>query len=176
MFTAAVASSAAAAAAFDGLSPNAERDHRADCDNRQQDPVQRIHPISPANAYAANDTIHATLHCIRTTPAVFKTEPSSRRIVATAATHGVYSSVKTKKLTAERVENSVATEALPKRTSNVLTTDSLATNPEISAVAQRQSAKPSGVKIGAITRPTKASRLLELSVTTFRRVSKLWRN
>ena len=72
--------------------------------------------------------------------------------------------------------NSDEIEALPSSTSNVLTTDSLATKPEISDVAQRQSAKPSGTKIGSIQRPISASRLPTLSETTFRRVSKLCRN
>ena len=48
--------------------------------------------------------------------------------------------------------------------------------PEISAVAQRQSAKPSGAKMGATSRPIMASRLSLLEATTFSRASKLWRN
>ncbi|CDB88466.1 unknown [Firmicutes bacterium CAG:170] len=45
--------------------------------------------------------------------------------------------------------------------------------PEISAVAQRQSAKPSGAKTGATSRPIMASRLSLLEATTFSRASKL---
>ena len=77
---------------------------------------------------------------------------------------------------AARVESMDDMAAPPSRTSSVLTTDSFAIKPEISAVAQRQSAKPSGANSGAIQRPISASRLAELSATTFSRVSKLWRN
>ena len=58
----------------------------------------------------------------------------------------------------------------------MLTTDSFAIKPVISAVAQRQSAKPSGANMGASQRPTMASRLCSLLVTTSSRVSKLCRN
>ena len=58
----------------------------------------------------------------------------------------------------------------------MLTTDSLAMKPEIREVAQRQSAKPRGANTGAIHWPMRASKLSALSVTTFSRVSKLWRN
>ena len=51
-------------------------------------------------AKAMYDASHATPHCISTTPTVLMREPSSRRMVATAATQGVYSSVNTRKLTA----------------------------------------------------------------------------
>ena len=93
-----------------------------------------------------------------------------------AATHGVYSSVNTRKLMAERVVSSDEMAAPPSSTCSVLTTDSLAIKPEMSAVAHRQSPKPSGRKTGAMNCPMSASRLLALSATTFRRVSKLWRN
>ncbi len=63
---------------------------------------------------------------------------------------GVYSSVKTKKLAAERLVNIVKSGAPPSKTSSVLTTDSLAMKPEIREVAQRQSAKPRGANTGAI--------------------------
>ena len=100
-----------------------------------------------------NAAHHATAHCISTTPAVFTVELSSRRIVAMAATQGVYSSVKTRKPMAARVESMDDMAAPPSRTSSVLTTDSFAIKPEMSAVAQRQSAKPSGANSGAIQRP-----------------------
>ena len=97
-------------------------------------------------------------------------------MVATAATQGVYSSVNTRKLTALRTVNSDVTAAPPSSTSSVLTTDSLAMNPEISAVAHRQSPKPRGLNSTASHWPMSASRLSALSVTTFSRVSKLCRN
>ena len=93
-----------------------------------------------------------------------------------AATQGVYRSVKTRKLSAVFVVKSVDTADAPSRICSVLTTDSFAMKPEISAVAQRQSAKPSGAKMGASQRPMMASRLCSLLVTTFSRASKLCRN
>ena len=48
--------------------------------------------------------------------------------------------------------------------------------PEISAVVQRQSAKPSGRNSGARSWPIMASRLSESAETTFSRASKLCRN
>ena len=117
-----------------------------------------------------------------TTPIVFTAEPSSRRMVATAATQGVYSSVNTRKLTAviglntePRAELRFAT-FVPRSTASVETTASFAVKPEISAVTIRQSAKPRGRNTGAISCPMRASRLSALSATTFRRVSKVWRN
>ncbi len=76
-------------------------------------------------------------------------------MVAMAATHGVYSSVNTRKLMAECVVSSDEMAAPPSSTCSVLTT---------------------GRKTGARNCPMSASRLLALSATTFRRVSKLWRN
>ncbi len=70
-----------------------------------------------------------------------------------AATHGVYSSVNTRKLMAERVVSSDEMAAPPSSTCSVLTTDSLAIKPEMSAVAHRQSPKPSGRKTGAMNCP-----------------------
>ena len=97
-------------------------------------------------------------------------------MVATAATQGVYSRVNTRKLRADRVVNRPEMALPPSSTSRVLTTDSLAMKPEISEVAQRQSPKPRGAKMGASTWPIRASRLSALSDTTLSRVSKLWRN
>ena len=82
----------------------------------------------------------------------------------------------TRKLMALRVVNSDVMTAFPSSTCSVLTTDSLAIKPEISAVAQRQSPKPSGLNSTASHWPISASRLSALSVTTFSRVSKLCRN
>ena len=48
--------------------------------------------------------------------------------------------------------------------------------PEIRDVTQRQSPKPRGAKRGASRRPTRASKLALLSVTTLRRGSKVCRN
>ena len=42
-------------------------------------------------AYMAKEASQATPHCMATTPRVFREESSSRRMVATAATQGVYS-------------------------------------------------------------------------------------
>ena len=90
-----------------------------------------------------------------TTPTVASREPSSRRMVATAATQGVYSRVNTRKLTADSGENSPAS-AGPRlavlvfsSTDRVDTTASLAVKPEIRAVTTRQSPKPRGAKMGA---------------------------
>ena len=58
----------------------------------------------------------------------------------------------------------------------MLTTDSLAIKPVTSAVAQRQSPKPSGANTGAMSRPSIASRLRALSETTFSCASKLCKN
>ena len=65
---------------------------------------------------------------------------------------------------------------VPSRISSVLTTDSFAIKPEMSAVAHRQSANPRGAKMGARSWPTMARRLSALLSTTFRRVSKLCKN
>ena len=56
-------------------------------------------------AYMAKEASQATPHCMATTPRVFREESSSRRMVATAATQGVYSRVNTRKLRADRVVN-----------------------------------------------------------------------
>ena len=64
----------------------------------------------------------------------------------------------------------------PSSTWKVLTTLSLAVKPVISAVETRQSPRPRGLKMGAISPPMSASRLSAESDTTFRRVSKVWRN
>ena len=71
-------------------------------------------------AKAMYDASHATPHCISTTPTVLMREPSSRRMVATAATQGVYSSVNTRKLTALRVVNRDVMAVLPSSTLQVL--------------------------------------------------------
>lgn len=104
-------------------------------------------------------------------------EPSSFLMVATAATHGVYKRVNTRKLTAEspvnrlgRTEPSCAVPVFI-RTDSVLTTASFAVKPDISAVTARQSPKPSGLNIGAINLPIMASRLSALSSTTLSLVS-----
>ena len=96
---------------------------------------------------------------------VFHREFISRLIVATAAIHGVYSSVNTKKLAAVSGVKILPKVLLkfvievPVNTLKVLTTASLALNPLIKAVATLQSLKPNGVNIGAISFPIKASRL-----------------
>ena len=103
-------------------------------------------------------------------------------MVVTAAMHGVYSSVNTRKDSADSGVNR-APRAAPKlavlvfsSTARVDTTASLAVKPEISAVATRQSLKPRGLNIPEINCPTRARRLSALSVTTLSFVSKVCRN
>ena len=105
-------------------------------------------------------TIHATAHCPTATPAAHL-PPSSRFTDATAATQGVYSRQNTSRLRAER--GVIAVEilaALPYSTVKVETTLSFAIKPDMRAVEARQSAKPRGANIGAITPATSASMLL----------------
>ena len=111
-------------------------------------------------------------------------EPSSLREAANAAIQGMYSTVNTRKEKAVSVEgntmcNMVVSSALveaPVKTVKVLTTVSFAVIPVISAVDARQSAKPSGVKIGAMNLPMEASMLVVLSVTRLNDQSKLCKN
>ena len=122
--------------------------------------------------YTRHAHTHATVHCMTTTPKALVRECSSFLIVAIAATHGVYSRVKIRKLTAARgVKSPVSTlpssaVPAPVSTLRVLTTASFAVKPLISAVLTRQSEKPRGTKMGAIHRPIMASRLSPWSVTT----------
>lgn len=117
-----------------------------------------------------------------TMAAAFRLLFISRFIAATAATHGVYNRVNTKKLAAETPVNMVPNILLklavevPVKTLKVLTTASLAVNPVIKAVDTLQSEKPNGAKIGAIILPTNANRLFPLSSTTFNLVSKVCKN
>lgn len=93
-------------------------------------------------------------------------------MAAIAATQGVYNSVKTRKLTAERTVNKVPRAAdtwaalVPNNTLSVDTTASFAVIPVTRAVEILQSANPSGLKIGASKWPSMARRLFALSVTT----------
>ena len=117
-----------------------------------------------------------------TIPMVFKVECISCLIAAIAATHGVYNNVNTRKLTAERTVNKVPRAAdtwaafVPNKTLRVETTASFAVIPVTRAVEILQSAKPSGLKIGASKCPSMASRLFALSVTTFNRLSNVCKN
>ena len=92
-------------------------------------------------------------------------------MVDIAATQGVYNKVKVKKLNAERVVKAVgkteetASALVPISTARVETTASFAVKPETSAVATRQSLKPSGLNTTDTHRPIEASKLTELSVT-----------
>lgn len=121
-------------------------------------------------------------HWNSTTLSVFAVERSSRRMDATAATQGVYNSVKVRKLRAEAgVKRAVSApassaEPVPNSTPRVLTTASFAVKPVISAVATRQSLKPRGRNTGASHRPIWASRLSASSATGLSRKSKVWRN
>lgn len=86
-------------------------------------------------------------------------EFSSCLIALTAATHGVYNSVKIKKLYAASGENTVgkvvANELVEvdNKTAKVLTTASFAVKPEINAVATLQSLNPIGANNGAMLLP-----------------------
>ena len=108
--------------------------------------------------------------------------PNSRRTVATAAIHGVYNKVKVRNDAAAngvkippKIFGRVATLP-PVSTANVLTTASFAVKPVTNAVEARQSAKPNGPNMGATHSPNCASRLPELSATTFKRLSKVCKN
>lgn len=65
---------------------------------------------------------------------------------------------------------------VPSKTLSVETTASFAVIPVTSAVEILQSAKPSGLKIGAIKCPSIASKLFALSVTTFNLLSNVCKN
>ncbi len=88
----------------------------------------------------------------------------------------------TKKLIAEVGVNSPPNAVprfvieVPSSTPSVLTTASFAVKPVINAVGTRQSGKPSGANTGDNACPIIARRLSALSVTIFRRLSKLCRN
>lgn len=117
-----------------------------------------------------------------TIPIVFNVEFISLLIAAIAATQGVYNNVNTRKLVAERTVNNVPSAAdtcaafVPSKTLSVETTASFAVIPVTSAVEILQSAKPSGLKIGAIKCPSIASKLFALSVTTFNLLSNVCKN
>ena len=101
----------------------------------------------------------AIVHCKITKQIVNQPDCSSCLIALIAATHGVYNSVKIKKLYAASGENTIGKAVfkplveVDNNTANVLTTASLAVNPEIKAVATLQSLNPIGAKIGAINFP-----------------------
>ena len=91
---------------------------------------------------------------------------------AIAATHGVYSRQNTSRLTAARgVRQARMSEVEPNSTVKVETTLSFAMKPEMSAVEMRQSPKPIGRKIGAITPAIIARMLCEESSTRAKRRS-----
>lgn len=129
-----------------------------------------------------NENNQATPHCASTINKALLALPISRLHAATAATHGVYNKVNIKNDAALAVVNKLpktvgkAVDVVFNKTVSVDTTASLAVKPVINAVAARQSPKPSGAKTGAITRPTLASILNELSSTTFNLASKLCKN
>ena len=121
-------------------------------DHTQQDPIAKTHSKPPI-WYTSIPASHATPHCRITTPSIFQNDLSSRRMAATAATHGVYKSVNTRNDNADSGVNKdpstdpKAATLVPSSTPRVDTTASLAVKPEISAVATRQSSKPRGLKI-----------------------------
>ena len=65
--------------------------------------------------YTANAASHAMQHWESAMSAARSAEPVSRRMAAMAATHGVYRSVKTRKLSAAFAVKSVETAAVPSR-------------------------------------------------------------
>ena len=104
--------------------------------------------------------------------------PSSRRMLAMAAAHGVYSRQNTSNdSVAAGVSNacSVAIEP-PVSTLSVLTTLSLARNPPTSEVAMRQSPKPTGENTGATSEAMFPRILSDWSSTSCRCHEKLCRN
>ena len=126
-----------------------------------------------ASLYIANAANQAIEHCIRTTITAYLL-PSSRRTVAIAATHGVYSRQKT--INTNAVIGVNISEILPASTLSVLTTLSLAINPVINAVEILQSLSPSGWNIGVNKLPSIASRLSAEFVTRFSRISNVCKN
>lgn len=122
--------------------------------------------ISIPTLYTAKAANHAAAHCTKTNATAAKVEFISRFTAATAATQGVYSSEKTRKLTAVigvnipcKTAGSRSVEPAPDSTDNVDTTASFAEKPVIRAVDMRQSLKPRGANMGAIIFPTEARRL-----------------
>lgn len=71
------------------------------CRQKENIRQRERHTNNPPSWYTTNAQIHATAHWSTTTPMVWIREPSSRRIAATAATQGVYSSVNTRNDTAD---------------------------------------------------------------------------
>ena len=101
--------------------------------------------------------IHATTHCHMTTPNAHN-PPISRRIDATAATHGAYNRLNTNSEAAETDEITALTLS-PKRTLRVETTLSFARNPLIKDVQILQSPKPIGRNNGT-SNPATAAKML----------------
>ena len=104
--------------------------------------------------------------------------PASRRTVAMAATHGVYSNTNTKNDSAViGVKNAATPDTSPPVSwVSVETTFSLAMKPVMIAVLARQSPKPRGAKIGATAPASRASRLCSGESTRLRPASNAWRN
>ena len=126
---------------------------------------------------------HAIAVCASIASAASRREPISRLTAASAATHGIYSSVKQRKVNALSGVNSCESSGVnavvsptPISTARVLTTASLAVSPVNSAVDACHEPKPSGTKMGAMSAPMAASMLFALSATIFRRKSKLCKN
>lgn len=102
---------------------------------------------------------HAIRHCPATMPAAHP-PPSSRRMDATAAMHGVYRRQNTSSAYADKGEiKAVIAASLSSRTESVETTLSFAIKPAIRAVTILQSPNPSGANTGAIN-PAIAARIL----------------
>ena len=82
----AVAAAALAAFALPQNSPQGEKGKNGDESQHKIIPARHSRPPT---LYIKKAASHATAHCTSTTPTVAQREPSSRRMVATAATQGV---------------------------------------------------------------------------------------
>ena len=106
----AVAAAATASAAT--FFPTSDGKHHCayygNADKHEYDNIIYSHRNSLPTLYTRNAISHAMLHCITMMPSVDKRELNSRRMAATAATHGVYSRVNTRKLQAASVDGNAA--------------------------------------------------------------------
>lgn len=139
------------------------------------DPAQ-ISPNASPTRRITSAAIQAMAHCPTTTPTAHL-PPSSRLTEAMAATQGVYSRQKTKRLpAASGVRAAIRLPAVPKSTFRVETTLSFAIKPVIRAVEIRQSPSPRGLSTGAMHPATVASMLFWESSTRFMPKSKFCKN
>ena len=175
---------ASAAAGLTGLFISVDLSNCQSQDHDQQDQKQHIycihtaHPIPSAIPirWTRTAAIQAIEHWNRTTPNA-QCLPSSRLIEAMAATHGVYSRLKTRTDAAVSDDITALTPpSFPYSTLMMETTLSLAMNPLTREVTIRQSPRPAGLNSGT-RKPEITARILSLEfVTRFSSKSKLCRN